>query len=105
MKKNIQFCTVKEGITYCFNSGEIICFQDSFKYLGDAPFTVYFDFVTTTGDSVFFEPKMFVVSYCQTYSFHPSLNLEKLVIFRSFQRSAEEIYDLSHFRQEHVALF
>ena len=48
---------------------------------------------------------MFVVSYCQIYSFHPNLNLEKIVIFRSFQQSAEEIYDLSHFRQEHVAFF
>ena len=105
MKKHIQVCTAKEGITYCFDSEEIICFLDNFKYLGDAPFTVYFDFETTTGDSVFFEPKMFVVSYCQMYSFHPSLNLEKIVIFRSFQQSAEEIYDLSHFRQEHVAFF
>ena len=48
---------------------------------------------------------MFVVSYFQIYSSHPSLNLEKIVIFRSFQQSAEEIYDLSYFRQEHVAFF
>ena len=53
----------------------------------------------------FFDPKMFVVSYCQIYSFHPGLNLEKIVIFRSFQQSADEIYDLSHFRLEHVAFF
>ena len=53
----------------------------------------------------FFYPKMFVVSYCQIYSFHPSLNLEKVVIYRSFQQSAEEIYDVNHFRQEHVAFF
>ena len=48
---------------------------------------------------------MFVVSYCQIYSFHPSLNLEKLVIYRSFQQSAEEMYDLNYFRQEHVEFF
>ena len=48
---------------------------------------------------------MFVVSYCQIYSFHPSQNYEKIVIYRSFQQSAEEIYDLNHFRQEHVAFF
>ena len=48
---------------------------------------------------------MFVVSYCQIYSFHPSLNLEKTVIFWRFQQSAEKIYDLSHFRQEQVAFF
>ena len=48
---------------------------------------------------------MFFLSYCQIYSFRPSLNLEKIVIYRSFQQSAEEIYDLNHFRQQHVAFF
>ena len=47
---------------------------------------------------------MFVVSYCQIYSFHLSLNLENIVNFRSFQKSSEEIY-LSCFRQQHVAFF
>ena len=77
MKKRVQVCAVKEGITYCFDNGEIISFQDNFKYLGDIPFRVYFDFETTTDDTVFFDPKMFVVSFWQIYSFHPSLNLKK----------------------------
>ena len=105
MKNHIQVCAAKEGITYSFNKGEIISFQDNFKYLGDVPFTVYFDFETTTGGTVFFYPNMFVVSCCQIYSFHPSLNLGKIVIFWSFQQNAEEIYNLSHFRQEQVAFF
>ena len=54
IKKHTQVCAAKEGITYCFNSGEIISFQDNLEYLGDIPFTVYFDFETTTGDTVFF---------------------------------------------------
>ena len=66
---------------------------------------VYFDFETTTGDAIFLDPKIFVVSYCKVYTFHPSLNLDKIIIFRSFQQSPEEIYDLSHFRQEHIAYF
>ena len=46
------------------------------------------------------------MSYCQMKSsFHPSLDLEKIVMSRSFQQSAEEIYDLSHFKQERVAFF
>lgn len=98
----MKVCASKEGITYSFNNGQITSFQSNFKYLGDVPFTVYFDFETTTGDTVFFDPKMFVVSYCQIYSFHPSLNLEKIAVFRSFQQSAEEIYNLSHFKQEHI---
>ena len=98
----MKVCASKEGITYSFNNGQITSFQSNFKYLGDVPFTVYFDFETTTGDTVFFDPKMFVVSYYQIYSFHLSLNFEKIAIFRSFQQSAEEIYNLSHFKQEHI---
>ena len=73
--------------------------------MGDVPFTVYFDFETTTGSSVFFDPKMYVISYCQIYSFHPSLNLDKFVIFRRFQQTVEEMCDISHFKQEHVLFF
>ena len=53
MKHHIKICAAKEGMTYRFDNGDIISFQDNFKYLGDVPFTVYFDFETTTGDSVF----------------------------------------------------
>ena len=90
MKKHLTICAAREGITYSFNNGQIINFQDNFNYLGDVPFTGYFDLETTNGDSVFFNPKMFVVSYCQIYSFHPSLNLDKIVIYRSFQQTADE---------------
>ena len=45
---------------------------------------------------------MFATSYCQIYSLHLSLNIEKIAIFQSFQQTVEEIYDLSHFNQEHV---
>ena len=91
MKKYTKICSAKEGIVYTFENGKILSFQDNLKYLGDVPFTVYFNFETTTGDTVFSDTKMFVMSYCQTYSFHPSLNLDKIGIFRSFQQSPEEI--------------
>ena len=38
-------------------------------------------------------------------SYHPSLGLDKIVIFRSFQQTPEQIYDLSHFKNEHAAFF
>ena len=40
MEDHTKICAAKEGITYCFDSGNIISFQDNFKYLGDVPFTV-----------------------------------------------------------------
>ena len=89
----LKFVLLKRALPIASTIGDIISFQDNFRYLGYVPFTVYFDFETTTDDTVFFNSKMFVVSYCQIYSFHPSLNLEKVVIFWSFQQSAEEQYD------------
>ena len=69
------------------------------------PFTVYFDFETITVDAVFFDPKMLVISYCQICTFRSSLNLDKIIICRSFRQSAEEIYDFSRFKRKHVAFF
>ena len=106
MKNYMSICSAREGITYAFDKGQILNYQDNFKYLGDLPFTVYFDFETTTGgNSVFFDPSMYVISYCQICSFHPSLSLDKIVLFRSYQQTAEQIYDLSHLKNEHTAFF
>ena len=57
MKKHTKFCGEKEGITYTFDNGDIISVQDNFKYMGDVPFTFYFDFETTTGNAVFLTQK------------------------------------------------
>ena len=73
--------------------------------MSDLPFAIYFDFETTTGNAFFFVSKMYVVSYCMIVAFNTSLEFDKIVVFRSFQQSATELYDLSHFRQEHVPFF
>ena len=94
MKKHAQVCGAKEGITYCFDNWEIISFHNNFKYLGDVPFPLKYILISkqpqVTLFVCFFDPNMFVVSYFHIYSSHPSLNLEKILIFRSFQQSAEE---------------
>ena len=106
MKKHLSFCGAKEETNYAFDNGQILNYQDNFKYLSELPFTVYFNFETTTrGNSVFFDPAMYVMSYCQIYSFHPSLGLDKVVVFRSFQQTPGQIYDLSYFKNEHAAFF
>ena len=48
------------------------------------PFIVYFDFETTAGDRVVNNPKMFVITCCQICAFHPDVNLDRIVNFRSF---------------------
>ena len=53
MQKHLSICAAKEGITYSFDNSEIIDYQDNFKYIGDLPFAVYFDFETIIRDAVF----------------------------------------------------
>ena len=55
MKEHISVCSAKEGIIYSFDNSQIIDYQDNYKYMGDLPFSIYFDFETTTGDAVFFD--------------------------------------------------
>ena len=105
MQKHLSICAAKEGITYSFDNSQILDYQDNYKYIGDLPFVVYFDFETTTGDAVFFYSKIFIVSYYMIFSFNKALNFDKTVIFRSFQQSVNELYGISHFKQEHVPFF
>ena len=39
------------------------------------------------------------------FSFNKALNFDKIVIFRSFQQSVNELYDITHFKPEHVPFF
>ena len=105
MQKHLSICAAKEGITYSFDNSQIIDYQDNFKYTEDLPFAVYFDFETTTEDAVFFDSKIFIISYCMIFSFNEALNFDKIVIFCSFQQSSNELYDISHFKPERVPYF
>ena len=105
MQKHLSIYAAKEGVTYFFDNGQIIDYQDNFKYIGDLPFSVYFDFETTTGNAVFFDSKLFVISYCMVFTVNKTLNFDKIVIFRSFQQRINELDDISYFKNEHVPFF
>ena len=105
MKKHISVCSAKEGTSYSFDNAQITDYQDNYKFMDDLPFSIYFDFETTTGNAAFFDSKMYVVSCCMIVSFNPSLNFDKMVIYKSYQQTAVELYGISHFQQEHVPFF
>ena len=56
-----------------------------------------------------FQQHLFLKSYSGgcfwIYTFHPDLNLDKIFIFLSFLQTEDEIYNLSHFCQDHVKYF
>ena len=68
------------------------------KNLGELPFSIYYDFETTTSGVVFFDSQMFVVSYCMVVAFHPDLKIPRLVIFRSYDQNSSTLTSLSHFQ-------
>ena len=97
MQKHLSVCAGKAGFTFYFDNGKIIDYQDHYKNLGDVPFSVYYDFETTTGSVVFFDAKMYVISYCIVIAFHPDLKFPRLIIYRNYEQSTEKSTSLSHF--------
>ena len=98
MKNHLSCCSGKAGFTFSFDNGKIIYYQDHYKNLGDVPFSIYYDFETTTDSVVFFDAKMFVVSYSMVVAFHPDLNIRRLVIFRSYDQGPNALISLTHFQ-------
>ena len=65
---HVKTCSGIAGIVYKFENQKLVSFHDNFKYVVDLAFTGYFDFETTTGDSILHDSKMFVISHYQIYS-------------------------------------
>ena len=105
MNQHISVYAAKVKITYSFDNAKIIDYRDNYRYMDDVPFTVYFDFETTTGNAVSFDTKMFIVSYCMIVSFNKLLSFPKIVIYRSFDQNPNEIENISHFSDEYQPFF
>ena len=98
LQKHISCCSGKAGFEFSFDNGKLIDYQDHYSNLGDVPFSVYYNFETTTGSAVFFYEKMYVVSYCMIIAFHPSIKLARISIFRSFDQNENDLQSISHFQ-------
>ena len=69
MKKHLSICSGKAGFTFSFDNGKIVDYQDHYRNLGDLSFSIYYDLEATTGSVVFFNAKMYVVSYAGLWLF------------------------------------
>lgn len=97
MQQHIATCAGQAGFSYSFDNGWVINYQDNYKKIGDLPFALYYDFETTTGSVLFFDAKMYVVSYCIVAAFHPDLELPRLYICRSYDQDHAQLTSLVHF--------
>ena len=79
---HLKICSGKPGIINNFCSQTLTSFEDNFNAKGDIPFSVYFDFETTSPtDSEWLNPedkKMFVMSYVIVVAFHPNFDVNNL---------------------------
>ena len=98
MQKHLSCCSGKAGFTFSFNNGKVIDYKDHFSSLGVVRFSVYYDFETTTGSAVFFDAKMYVVSYFIIVAFYPDLKIQRLVVYRGYDQDQQELQSLTHFQ-------
>ena len=68
--------------------------------MGDLTFAVYFDFETTTGSNLFLDKKVYVISDCLIFAFQPKLKMDRIALYRSFQQTQDELFNLSHLREK-----
>ena len=104
-KRHMENCSGKPGVVYNFNNQRLISYQNYFRTKGDVPFVVYFDSETTAPidnclDSE--QKKMFVVSCVMIVAFHPALKLDRIIIYRSFSNSIEQLTTLDYFSREKI---
>ena len=101
-KKN---CSGKPGVIYNFNNQSLISHEDNFRAKDDVPFAVYFDFETTAPRDNCLDPeqkKMFVVSYVMIVAFHPALHLDRIIIYRSFAHTLEQLSNIEYLSLEQI---
>ena len=101
----MENCSGKPGVVYNFNNQCLISYRDNFHAKGDVSFVVYFDFETTAPTNNCLDPEQknfFVVSYVMIVAFHPELKLDRIIIYRSFVHSIEQLTTLDYFSREQI---
>ena len=82
----------------------MVSFEDNYRYLGDLPFVVYFDFETIAKSDLFQGKKMYVLSYYIIIAFHLKLDIERIVIYCSFQQNGDQYFDVSNLKVKMLQL-
>ena len=101
---HLKICSGKPGVVYNFCSQTLTSFEDNYSAIGDVPFSIYFDFETTSPtDSEWLDPedkKMFVMSYVIIVAFHPHFNFDRILVQRSFCHSKEQLTSVNYLTRE-----
>ena len=77
----------------------MITFEENLKYKSDILLTAYIDFETTVPTDDCLDPEnaiMFAVSYVIIFTFHPELEIDKVIVERSFGHSEYTLTSLNY---------
>ena len=101
MSKIVQFVQVTSIILI----RSLLTFEENLKYKGDIPLVVYIDFETTVPTDDCLGPenrKMFAVSYVIIFAFYPDLDIDLVIIERSFGHSQEKLTSLNYLTRKQL---
>ena len=101
--RHVENCAGRPGYVYNFNTQSLLTFEENLKYKGDIPLVAYIDFETAdlTDNCLYPENrKMFAVSYVIIFAFQSDLDIDRVIIERSFGNSCEKLASLNYLTRE-----
>ena len=98
MEKHVKCCAGQAGYSLVFDQS-VVNYQENFNKIGDVPFSIYYDFETTTGSAIYTNAKVHVVSYCMIVAFHAELKMPPLVIYRASDQNLPQLRSLHYLDQ------
>ena len=78
------------------------------KFMGDLPFSIYFDFEATSGKSIYNfdeDSTLYPLSYSFLIAFQPDLNIEKIFVVRTFNHTFEQLNGVGYLSNEMLPYF
>ena len=102
---HVENCAGRPGYVYNFNTQSLLTFEENLKYKGDIPLVAYIYFKTTAPTDDCLDPenrKMFAVFYVIIFAFHPDLDIDCIIIERSFGHSREKLTSLNYLRRQQL---
>ena len=86
-------------LVYKIQNQNISTFEDNVKFMGDLPFSIYFDLETTFEKKIYEleeAAKMYPISYAFFVAFNPCLNLNGIFAERNFNHTFEQLNYISY---------
>ena len=96
------------GIICKFENQNVQTFFDNMTFMGDLPFSIYFDSETNSGKKIYNfdeDSTLYSVSYAFVVAFHSDVNTEKIFVVRSFNHTFGQLNDFGYLSNDMLPYF